>query len=104
MSECCGGTCDEKRDFWGWWKEKEITFTSDQVKDLLVRGKKFRAGNIDRSLTNNVEDVVVKGVVGGVSGADNLNSIACSAGCFYGVLCYFAAVALCYIEARACSS
>lgn len=57
MSECCGGTCDEKRDFWGWWKEKEITFTSDQVKDLLVRVKKFNAGAIDPYLTKHVDDV-----------------------------------------------
>lgn len=48
---------NEQKDFWGWWKEKEKTFTADQVKDLLERVKIFNAGAIDPYLTKHVDKV-----------------------------------------------
>jgi len=66
MSGCCGGDVSgcckgdgscQKKNFWGWWEEKEKTFTPDQVKDLLARVKEFNAGAIDEYLTNHVEKV-----------------------------------------------
>jgi len=44
-----------KKDFWGSWRKKEKTFTSDQVKELLEEIKKFNAGAIDAYLTKHVD-------------------------------------------------
>lgn len=44
-----------KKDFWGLWKKKKQTFTSEQVKELLDKIKIFNAGAIDPYLTKHVE-------------------------------------------------
>lgn len=46
-----------KKDFWGPWKKKDKTFTSDQVRELLEEIKQFNAGAIDPYLTKHVEKV-----------------------------------------------
>lgn len=51
---------NEKKDFWGWFEEKEQTFTVDQVKDLCEKIKEFNAGAIDAYLTNHVDSTVNK--------------------------------------------
>lgn len=59
MNECCKGdeACEHQKDLWGWWTEREKTFTVEQVKDLLDRVKVFNAGAIDEHLTNHVDRV-----------------------------------------------
>lgn len=59
MNECCKGDghCEHQKDFWGWWEEKEKTFTVSQVKSLLERVKVFNAGAIDPYLTAHVDKV-----------------------------------------------
>lgn len=51
---------NEKKDFWWWFEEKEVTFTTEQVKELCEEIKKFDAGAIDPYLTNHVDKVVDK--------------------------------------------
>jgi hypothetical protein len=46
-----------KKDFWGLWKKKQKTFTSEQVKELLEHVKVFNAGAIDPYLTKHVDKV-----------------------------------------------
>ena len=53
---------DDKKDFWGWWKDKnkDVTFTVDEVKELCEEVKEFNAGCIDEYLSNHVDKVVQK--------------------------------------------
>ena len=44
-----------KKDFWIFWKKKEKTFTSDQVKELLDAVREFNAGAIDAYLNKHVD-------------------------------------------------
>lgn len=46
-----------KKDFWGLWKKKKKTFTSEEVKELLEKVKVFNAGAIDPYLTKHVDKV-----------------------------------------------
>ena len=46
-----------KKDFWGLWKKKQKTFTSEQIKELLEQVKVFNAGAIDPYLTKHVDKV-----------------------------------------------
>lgn len=46
-----------KKDFWGSWKKKDKTFTSEQVRELLDGVKEFNAGAIDAYLTKHVDKV-----------------------------------------------
>lgn len=66
MSEC-SKSCDSKplpnmndaqeKAFWGWWEDKETTFTKADIDELLSRIKEFNAGAIDAYLTKHVDDV-----------------------------------------------
>jgi hypothetical protein len=49
-----------KKDFWGLWKKKQKTFTSEQVKELLEHVKVFNSLRRDQSdpyLTKHVDKV-----------------------------------------------
>lgn len=64
MSECenkCSGNGDcKKKDFWGWWTEKEKTFTVAEVKDLLDRINQFNCGAVDAYMVKHVDKVFVE--------------------------------------------
>jgi hypothetical protein len=47
----------QQKAFWGWWRKKDITFTKEDVEELLERVKLFNAGAIDEYLTRHVDKV-----------------------------------------------
>lgn len=58
MNNCKRSSCCEnKTNFWSWWRQKEKTFTVDEVAALLERVKEFNCGAIDDYLSNHVDRV-----------------------------------------------
>lgn len=47
----------QQRAFWGWWGNKDVTFTQEDIRCLLERVKEFNAGAIDQYLTEHVDRV-----------------------------------------------
>lgn len=47
----------DKKPFWWKWKQKEKTFTVEQVANLVERIKVFNAGCIDAYLTKHADKV-----------------------------------------------
>ena len=49
---------EQRTNLFGWFEEKERTFTIEEVEDLVRRVKVFNAGAIDDYLTKHVDKVL----------------------------------------------
>jgi hypothetical protein len=54
----------QKRPFWWKWKQKETTYTVEQVAELVERIKEFNAGCIDAMLSKHTDQVFKEWIAG----------------------------------------